>query len=122
MALEDRRGIQAYAPYAQEQDGVSERAVRIILERGRALGIDSGLPENMWGGIFPAAVYLVNLSSTRTVNAITPYEGFHKKKPDLSGLRAYGCRAFALHDTKQAKFAPRNWEGILVGYEAKRQW
>ena len=112
------------APYAQDQDGVSERSVRTILERARSMLIDAGLPASLWPEAFAAACYIANRMPTKALKDSTPYELWHNEKPNLSNLRAYGCDAYVVDykAKEKGKMAPRSWLGSLVGYEGKNQW
>ena len=120
------RGIiwEKSAPYAQDQDGVSERSIRTILERARTMLIHAGLPSSLWPEAIAAACYITNRLPTTALEGKTPYEAWYKKKPDLSNLRVYGCNAYVIdyHAKSKGKMAPRSWIGTLVGYEGKNQW
>jgi transposase InsO family protein len=54
----NQKGIQweMSAPYAQDQDGVSERFVRTILERARTMLIHGALPRKLWPEALAAAM------------------------------------------------------------------
>jgi hypothetical protein len=123
QAIFSRRGIQwePSAPYAPDQDGVAERTIRTILSKGRAMMFDSGLNRLLWEEILQTSTYLTNRVMTRACD-VTPYEGYHGHRPDLSNLRVFGCRAYALDYENKHKLAPRSWLGVLVGYKASNQW
>ena len=68
------------------------------------------------------AVYLRNRSPTSALRDITPYHAWRGDKPDLSHLRAFGCRAYMhLGPEKRSKLQPRSIPVLFVGYatEAK---
>jgi len=54
---------------------------------------------------------------------MTPYEALCGERPDVSYLVAIGTKAF-IHITKKKthKLAPRNFEGIMVGYGGSHQY
>lgn len=56
----DQMGIfrEKSAPYAQAQDGVSERSIRTIIERARTMIIHANLPVHLWPEAIPVAVYI----------------------------------------------------------------
>ena len=66
-----------------QHNGVAERCNRIIIERIRALLHSSGLPKMMWGEAARHVVWLMNRTSTKAVDGMTPYEAAFGKKPDL---------------------------------------
>lgn len=62
-------------PYTPEQNGVSERMNRTLMERARALLAESGFGKEMWGEAVYTATYLTNRCPTSAVTEKkTPYE------------------------------------------------
>jgi hypothetical protein len=105
-----------------QQNGVAERANRTIMEAARSMLHAAGLPLEFWEYAVLTAVYLRNRSPTRALTDATPYEAWRGDKPDLSHLRAFGCRAYMhLDSTRRSKLQPRSVPVIFVGYapEAK---
>ncbi|KAJ9520180.1 hypothetical protein QJQ45_030103 [Haematococcus lacustris] len=53
-----------------------------------------------------------------TRQPLTPWEAFYGVKPDLSGLRVFGCRVW-LHvpDHQRSKLQAKSVEGLFLGYE-----
>ena len=78
--------LETTARYSPEQNGVSERLNRTLLGRARAMLHDAGLGKEFWAEAVATANYLKNLSSTKALNNMTPYEAWHKEKPDLKHL------------------------------------
>jgi hypothetical protein len=87
----------------------------------------SKLPNALWREISKAGVYLLNRTPRKRLGWKTPFEIFHSKvdarrKPDLTNLRVYGCKAYAMTTTAMRKeqrlkrFNPKAWIGYLVGY------
>ena len=79
---------------------------------------DAGLGKEFWAEAVATANYLKNLSSTKALNNMTPYEAWHKEKPDLKHLRIFGCAAY-MHEPKEIR-TKIDWTSklcILVGYE-----
>ena len=112
------------ALYSQDQDGVAERSIRTIIERARTMLINAGLPAKLWLEALSAACYITNRLPTKALQGKAPFEAWHKRKPDISNLRIYGCDAYVVDYKAKAKgkMAPYSWAGTLVGYEAKNQW
>ncbi len=112
------------ALYAEDQDGVSERSIRTVLERARTMLIHAGLPSSLWPEAIAEACYITNRLPIKALNGKTPYEAWYKKKPNLANLCVYGCNAYVVdyHAKSKGKIAPRSWIGTLVGYESKNQW
>ena len=121
------RGImrEPSAPYAQDQDGISERSIRTLIEKARTMRIQAGLPNKLWTHILNAAAYLDALvPSSSLPKGKTPYQLYEKEMPDYSQLRTFGCTAYVLdyQAKSKGKLAARSHAGVLVGYAAKNQW
>jgi hypothetical protein len=127
--------VEYAAPYTPEQNGAIERAGRILSERARALRIDAQLPHELWPEAFRTAAYLTDRTPVRKLGWKTPYESRSEilakissakglesspKKPDLSHLRVYGCKAYVRipNIPKKLKLDPRTHIGFLVGYDS----
>jgi hypothetical protein len=91
----------------------------------------SNLPKELWLELYVAAIYITNRLATLTLENITPVEAFihlvqpgrqeAEYKPDLSYLRAIGCRVYVNipkeRQVKSVKLDPYTEEGYLVGFE-----
>jgi len=121
--LRDRGiAVQVTAPYAHQQNGRIERYIRTLVDGMQTLLADSGLPFSFWGDALSTTRYLRNRLPSSVLPAnVTPYEGFHRTKPDLSHLRVWGCQCFvAIPPELRTKGGPRRYEAIFVGYEDNR--
>jgi hypothetical protein len=124
------------APDTHDQNGLAERSGGVIMAKSRAMRIGAKLPHDLWVESTNAAVYLHNRSPRYSNGWETPYELFYSyiaeqngfrdmpRKPQLSHLRAYGCRAYAMTKDAQTKknrlmkLDPRAHIGYLVGYDS----
>jgi len=62
-------------------------------------------------------VYTKNRNSTSALTNTTPYEVWFNKKPDISRLHPFGCKAYVyIHPKKRKKLSPRAIKGIFIGY------
>jgi hypothetical protein len=95
----------------------------MILERMKAILVDTGLPKNLWLEIAKTVVYIKNRTPTKAVDGMTPHEAWHGSKPDLSDLRIIGCDAY-VHVPKQTrtKLESHAVKGRLVGYAGMNQY
>jgi len=104
-------------PFSPEQNGMAERVNRTLMERARAMLMESGLQQELWG----EAVITANFLRNRALSAgreSTPFEMFFEKKPDVSFLRPFGSTAY-VHIPKEkrsGKLAARSETGRMVGY------
>jgi hypothetical protein len=107
---------QTTTPYTPEQNGAAERLNRVLEERVRAMLIGAGLKKELWAEAVVTANYIRNRSPhARTVKV--PWELFYGHKPDVSGLRVFGARAFVLTPKQlRSKLDPVSQPGVFVGY------
>jgi transposase InsO family protein len=120
-ALYQQRGIQhlTSSPYPPQQNPLAERGNRTTVEKTRALLLTSGLLLDWWGKAVVLSVFLENRSPDSSINFSTPYEMWHGKKPDLTRLVPFGCRAVVFEEQHfhDFKFSPSSLEAIFVGYD-----
>lgn len=113
-----RSGITTHVTnsYSSQQNGVAERFNLTILDRVRAILIDTGLPRNLWSELVTTVTYLHNLLPN-THSPSTPHFVLHQTRPNLSHLRALGCLAYAGVPSKgRDKLGTRATRTYLVGY------
>ncbi|GBM94626.1 Copia protein [Araneus ventricosus] len=81
-------------PYSPQQNGVSERKNRTLIEMTRCLLSEANLPQRFWAEAAMTATYLQNHLPTKPKGK-TPYELWTNRKPNLSHIRVFGCKAYA---------------------------
>ena len=114
----DEQGYQfsLSAAHTSAHIGRVERMHRTIMNKARAMRLESGLPPFLWDEFALTASYLSARTFSRSIGT-TPYESWHKQKPDLSHLREIGCRAFVLvQNHHNPKIYARSFECVLIGY------
>jgi hypothetical protein len=99
-----------------EQNGVAERVNRTVVEHARALLIGADFPKALWAEAVNHAVYLKNRSPTRALTNKTPFEVVHGEKPDLSGIRRFGCTIY-VKILDAGKLDERAKAGKFLGYD-----
>ena len=104
-------------PYTPEQNGVSERLNRTLIESGKSMLFHAGLPLSFWAEAVNTATYLPNRSPVSSLPDKTPYECWYGRKPDVSNLKVFGSICFVhTPDSFRQKLDPKSEKGILVGY------
>nr|GFB45483.1 retrotransposon protein, putative, Ty1-copia subclass [Tanacetum cinerariifolium] len=81
------------SPYTPQQNGVSERRNRTLLDMVRSMFNLTTLPLSYWDYALESAVCILNMVPTKKVDK-TPYEIWHGKAPNLSYLKVWGCEAY----------------------------
>lgn len=77
------------------------------------------LPSEFWGEAVCTVVYVLNRCPTKSLNSITPFEGWHGRKPSVKHLRTFGCVAYVkLVGPGLNKLSDRSVEMVFIGYEA----
>ena len=74
-------------------------------------------PYKLWAEAINTACHASNRLYLRKLKNKTPYELMTGKKPNVKYFRVFGCKCFILNKkTRLAKFEPKTYEGIFVGY------
>ena len=76
--------------YSPQQNGVTERKNRTIVEMARSMLHEKGMPYHFWGEVVNTAVYLLNRCPTKAVENLTPFEAYSGRKPSVKHLRVFG--------------------------------
>ena len=102
-----------------QQNGISERLNRTILEHARAMLIGAGLPRFLWVEAVRHAIWLKNRSPTRALNGRTPFEAMGFGKPNLANLHEWGCSVWV--QIEAGKLDAKAVKLRFVGYDAERK-
>ena len=118
----NERGIQRQFTIARtpEQNGVSERMNRTIMEAARSMLFHSKMPQRFWAEAVNTAVYLRNRSPTVAVKDKVPFELWYGKKPSVSHLRVFGCNAYVRIE-KAGNLEQRQRDADLWGIHLRKR-
>lgn len=104
--------------YTPEQNGAAERLNRTLMDKVRPMLVASDLPKSLWADAVVTASYVRNRSPV-TGRAKTPWELFFGIKPDVSHLRTFGARCYALTPKQlRTKLDNTSEPGRFIGYPA----
>ncbi|EOY33038.1 Uncharacterized protein TCM_041046 [Theobroma cacao] len=120
-ALLTQEGIKQFltVPYSPQQNGVSERKNRTIMEMIRCLLFEQQMPKYFWAEAANFAVTLQNLIPTTALNSMTPFEVWHGYKPSISNVKVFGCIAYAqVPQQKRTKLDSKTQISINLGYSS----
>ena len=106
--------------YAPEQNGVSERKNRTIMEMARTMLAEKDMPKEFWAEAVYTAVYLLNRCPTKAVLNKTPIEAWSGRKPSAQHLRVFGSICYAhIPKEKRHKLEEKTQKGIFLGYSTQ---
>jgi transposase InsO family protein len=107
-----------------QQNGVAERANRVLSERITAMLQESGLAMAFWGEALAALVHIWNRCPTAARDSVTPYELWNGRKLDVSHLRIWGCTAYVhVQRDKRPALRPHYEKCVFIGYpEGYKGW
>ncbi|GKG32936.1 ribonuclease H-like domain-containing protein, partial [Tanacetum coccineum] len=74
-----------------QQNGVTKRSNRLLIEAARTMLADSKLPATFWAEAVNTACYVQNRVVVVKPHNKTPYERFHGSTPTLSFMRPLRC-------------------------------
>jgi transposase InsO family protein len=67
-------------PRTPQENGVSERMNRTIMERARSMRLHAGFPLQFWKDAVDTIVYLINIGPSISLDGIIPEEEWTKKR------------------------------------------
>ena len=104
------------APYKAQRNGKTERVNRKLMDRVRAALLDAGAEKELWAEALASVVHVLNRSPKAGLD-VPPLEALTGRRPNVSGFRVWGSRAWALKPKKeQRELEPRTDVGRFVGY------
>ena len=102
--------------FTPQQNGVSERWNRTLVESMRSSMYHSGVAQFFWAEAMITATYTLN----RTINRVrdqTPWTLWTGKPTNVKHLRPFGCAAYKHEpDHKRGKLDPKMRKCIMIGY------
>ena len=105
---------------AHQQMGISERLNQQLLNMGRCMLIQSGLPLYFWGEAINTACFIKNRCVSKAIDGQIPFELWFDKrldKTELNRLKVFGCQVWMfVENVKSHKMEPRAVECVLLGY------
>ncbi len=111
------------APYSQEENGVSKRTGRTIMEMVRATILEGRMEDTLWPEVVLAMTHVKNLRPTRALEEfISPIKKQDNLLPSLQHLRVLGSTVYVFlykeeRTLKSAKWDARALKGKLVGFD-----
>ena len=108
---------QLTVPYNPEMNSRVERLHRTLVEMARTMLLEANCQEYLWAEAINTASYVKNRLPHKALPGVTPNELWFGSKPDLSNLKAFGCRAFSdVPQQFRKKTQCKAREFMYVGY------
>ncbi|GJS62298.1 putative ribonuclease H-like domain-containing protein [Tanacetum coccineum] len=117
--VDKKKGIKRKFSAARtpQQNGVTERRNRTLIEDTRTMLADSKLPTTFWAEAANTACYVQNRVLVVKPHNKTHYELFRGRTPALSFMRPFGCHVSILNTLDHlGKFDRKSDEGFFVRY------
>ena len=106
--------------YTPQQNGVSERKNRTVMEMARSMLKEKGMPNTFWAEAVYTAVYILNRCPTKAVKDKTPIEAWSGRKPSAKHLRVFGSICYIhVPDQRRHKLEDKTIRGIFLGYSTQ---
>ncbi len=102
-----------------QQNGITERKNRIVLEMARTMLNEVGISDIFWPQAVLTAVHILNRALLRNNADKTPYELWKGRPANVKHFRVFGSKCYIRREDRIGKFDSRVDEGILLGYSSK---
>jgi len=100
-----------------QENGVSERMNRTIMERARCMRLHAGLPLQFWEDPVGTIVYLINRAPSSSLDGGILEEAWTSKKVNFSFLKTFGCEAFIrINKENRTKLEEKSKKCTFIGY------
>jgi hypothetical protein len=107
---------QLTAAYTPQQNGISERKNRTLMNMVRSMLAGRNVPKLFWPEAVKWACYVMNRSPTLSVKNMTPEEAWSGEKPSVHHFKVFGCLAFAhIPDSQRTKLDDKSIKCIHLG-------
>ena len=105
-----------------QQNGITERKNRHLLEVARSLMFTMNVPKCYWGEAVLTATYLINRMPSRSLKFQTPHQVLSQSFPSIRimttlPMKIFGCSVFVhVHQQYRNKLDPKSLKCIFIGY------
>jgi hypothetical protein len=105
--------------YTPQKNGVAERGNRTLIEVARTMLDEYKTFDRFWAEAVNTACHATNCLYLHKILKKTPYELLTGNKPNISYFRVFASKCYVLQKrSKSSKFAPKIYEGFLLGYDS----
>lgn len=109
--------FQCTVAYSPEQNGISERKNRTLVEACRTMLTESGMPREYWDEAIMNANYTLNRVLSKD-DPKTPYEKLFETKPNFANFKEFGVSAYVMIPQQKRKKLDHKAEKLaFLGYD-----
>ncbi|GJV10493.1 gag-pol polyprotein [Tanacetum coccineum] len=105
-----------------QQNGVSERKHRYLIETSRSFLLSADVPIVFWGEAFFTATYVINRITIAHNYGLSPFEKLYGTLPDYSSLHVFDCTCFVLKPhVERTKLSAKSTLCVFLGYGVRQK-
>jgi transposase InsO family protein len=106
-------------PYTPQQNGVAGRKNTTLIESTRTILDEYKTHDCFWAEAINTACHAINRLYLHRLLKKTSYKLLTSNKPNVSYFRVFGSKCYIfLKRYKTSKFAPKIYEGFMLGYDS----
>jgi hypothetical protein len=104
-------------PRTPQENGVSERMNKTIMESARSMRLHAGLPLQFWEDAIDTDFYLINRGPSSSLDGRIPEEESIGKMVNYFFLKTFGCEAFVHIDKEnRTNLESKSKKCTFIGY------
>jgi hypothetical protein len=103
-------------PETPQENGVSERMNKTIMEHARSMTFHVGLPLQFWADVVDIVVYLINRGPSISLDGGISEEEWTGKKVNYSFLKTFSCEEFFHVDKENRTKLEGKYKCTFIGY------
>lgn len=100
--------------HTPQQNEVTERMNKTLLERTKCMLSNSGFNTSFWAEAVNTTYYLANCSPSSAIDYKTPIKVWSNKPSKYSMLKVFGCLAY--YHVSGGKLKPKAKKELFIGY------
>ena len=111
------------SPYTPEENGISERINRTLIEMAKCMLKNAKMGKSMWPHAILAATFVKNRLPHSALDGKIPFEMISHERVNLSNLKVFGCICYANNpkQKRKDKLDDANKQYIFIGYNLNRK-
>jgi hypothetical protein len=104
-------------PRTPQENGMSERMNKTIIESVRSMILHVGMPLQFWADVVDIFVYLINRGPSISLDGVIPEKAWKCKKVNYSFFNTFDCEAFVHIDKEnKTKLEEKSKKCTFIGY------